>query len=216
MATQATDKKVTKISERRALNSAGEDQADYTEAQIAEYEHIKSGAKARFDYRPAIDAMIAGGFDKTLAKVVAAFAIEGFITKAGHAVNKATKGTNPTHDVPRALREFMDNALDGGWTNREGGQEVNAAAIMQAYAEYLASLPNATESAEQLLPRVKLGWEGGQKADGTVVQPWPEAKKIGIRSHPQVKANVLAARARKAQAEADKAPAPDLPSIDEL
>lgn len=207
-------KKNTKIADRLALNSAGEPQNDYTEATVALYKHIKTGAEARFDYGPAQQAMVAGGYDATLAKVVTAFAIEGFITKAGHATNKATNGSNPTGDVPTALKEFMANALDGGWTNREGGQEVNAAAIQAAYAELLATQGGG--DAEELLPRIKLGWEGGTKADGTVVQPWPEAKKQGIRANAQVKAIVARHRADKLAAAAATAEQQPLPTMDDL
>lgn len=214
--TTETKKDGTKISERKALSATGEDCADYTEAERALYQHIESGASAEWNFRPQIDAMISAGVDPAIARVVIAFAIEGFITKAGHAVNKATKGANADGNVPAALAGFLQNAQEGGWTNRQGGNEVNAAAIIAAYAEVYATHQNMDVA--EVLPRVKLGWEGGTKEDGTQVPPWPESKKVGIRADARVKAVVARHRAEKlaaaAAAQADKATA--LPGFDDL
>jgi hypothetical protein len=213
-----TKKPGTKISERKALNAAGEDQVDYTEAQRAVYQHIESGASIEWDFSPYIAAMINGGIEPALARVTAAFGIEGFITKAGHAVNKATKGANADGNVKAALTAFLANAQEGGWTNREGGQEVNAAAVIAAYAEIMAQHMNVP--VEEMLPRVTLGWQGGKKDDGTEVAPWPEAKKQGIRADARVKAVVARHRADKLEAAAraaagDAAP-PPLPGLDDM
>lgn len=189
---KTTDDKTRKVSDKYALNAQGEDCADYTEATIARYTSILGDKPSvQMDFAPQLAAMIAGGIAEPLSKVTVAFAIEGFLNKAGHASNKARNnkvgGVKVPLDERTELEAFLQNALEGGWTNREGGNEVNVQGLWEAYAEFR----NADVEA------VKRAWQGYTKEDGTIVAPWTEAQKKAVRDNADVKAIVDRRRAEK-------------------
>ena len=167
-----------KVNEKDALNAKGESVSDYTEAVACRMKHLATGATVFKDYSHYVGVV---------EPVDIAFMIEGRLNKWGHAVNKATNGPNADGDVAAAFEAFEANAAEGGWTNREGGNEVNVLAIQTAYAE-LGGYP---------LEKVQAAWT-----------TFTDEQKQAIRKNGQVKAKVDAARAAKSAAAAAAAAAP--------
>jgi hypothetical protein len=177
----------TKIADRLALNAAGEDQSDYTEAVCARYVYLATGKTVERDFSHIDDPI-----DR-------AFAIEGFHNKVGHAANvrnapehKGASAEVINRVVHESLDAFMENISEGGWTNREGGNEVNLKAVLEAFAELRsASVEDAAAA-----------WE-----------TYTDEQKTRIRTNPRVKAIVARKRAEKAAAMATNASASDLPTL---
>lgn len=183
------------------------DQTDYTEARIARYQSVveATGKPAiEMDFTPQYDAMVSGGIEAGLAAVTVAFAIEGFLTKAGHASNKARNGDNADGNEKGALEDFLANALEGGWTNRQGGNEVGVQKVWEAYAE-LRNVP---------VERVQQVWNGYTDENGNVVAGYSDADKKAVRSNTEVRAIIKKKEWEKAEAlrQAAKTAAGDAPA----
>lgn len=180
--TKKEKKKVAdKFAYARGDDGALVDQVDYTQARIACYKSVWKGeddkqeidpeATISEDFSPQYDAMIAGGVSPELAGMTIACAIEGWLNKASHATNKARNSNSDTTEAEE-LRAYQETLRGGGWTNREGGNEINAKFYWQAYAEMKNSDPES----------VQMRWQGNHP-DG---RNYTDADKTAIRRHPQV------------------------------
>jgi hypothetical protein len=180
MAAEAKTEK-RKVNEKDALDAAGNPVSDYTEAVSARITHL------------ATKASTSRSFAHIPAPIDRAFAIEGWLNKAGHAVNSATNGPNADNDVQSALDAFTANVDEGGWTNRSGGNEVNLAAIQAAFAQMRGA---DVERVKELWPT------------------FTDEQKAGIRANPQVRLLVQEAKTAKLRALAGTAAATDsLPAL---
>jgi len=177
----------TKIAEREALNAAGESQSDYTEAVRAQYTYLPSGKVITWDFAHIPEP------------VERAFAIEGFLNKVGHAANVKNKADYKGYSVEQMnkvvdaeLDAFLENAIEGGWTNREGGNEINLAAVLEAFAE----LRGAT------VEQARAAWE-----------TYSDDNKTRVRTNPKIKAIIAQKRADKAAKLAGEAGGDELPAL---
>ncbi len=164
-------------SKRLALDSAGKDTNDLTQAVVGTYQYLEpdpaDGEKS------TIVAEITFDPDKLPAETVRALAIFGFHTHCGNWVNKAvnTDGLKGA-DVVDRLSEYRQMLEEGGWTNRRGEAEAGAAIYIKA----LARVRGVDEE------RVAAAWEG-----------WDDDTKDAVKKDDQVKAAVADIRAERAR-----------------
>lgn len=172
--------KKSKIADRDAIGPDGKPTSDYTSATSARYTFlagVPDGEKVGIER----------DFSHVSDPVDRAFAIEGFLNKVGHAVNKA-KNTDggDWQDVRGALEAFEATINAGDWTNREGDPFAGTATLLTA----ISRARGKTEEA------LRAAMESGKLDDKRLAE---------LRKQPDIKAAIDAIRAERSAAKAKEA-----------
>lgn len=173
-----------KRSNRLALNAAGEDVSDFTEAQRAVYEYVEQDDEGkdrvidRIEFNP----------DEADPALVRAYAIFGFHTHAGNHINKGVNTAGlEGEDLIAHIAEYRQMMDEAGWTNRKGEATAGAGIFIAAYAALRADADGLDY--DTVHEKVKAAW----------ASKWDDAAKEAIKKDDVVKAKVAQIRADRAK-----------------
>ena len=189
----------SKRSNRLALNTAGEDVSDFTEAVRAVYQYVEPGE----DGKDIVIDEIEFNPDEAAPELVRAYAIFGFHTHAGNHINKGVNTAGlEGEDLLEHIAEYRTMMSEAGWTTRKGEATAGAGIFILAYARIRARDDGL--DLEEIHDKVKAAW----------AEKWTDEDKEAIKKDDVVKAEVAAIRAERAAAKAEgKTTAPALPAL---